>query len=163
MKNTMKYPPLPINVTLNQDGDGAILHINCQSDGKKERWPEDKEEGSTQAKDLWLGKLGCLLKWHGDIECQWPHLSVEADTDVPSYPDKFNDPWAYRISTFPINYKLFAVARPAQGEDPPRKDHYLLGKSSFFLVCATSLTALFRWAPQVQISTGVLSPPTMVV
>jgi hypothetical protein len=31
---TTKTPPLSINVTLNQKEDGAILHINCQSDGK---------------------------------------------------------------------------------------------------------------------------------
>jgi len=68
-KNTMELPPLPIPVTLNQTGTGAILHINCQSDGQVARWMVDKEESDGWAKQVWLGKLGCLLKLHGNIKC----------------------------------------------------------------------------------------------
>ena len=101
----------------------------------------DKEEASTQAKNLWLGKLGCLLKLHGGIECQWSHSSMETNTNMQRPPDTFNDPWDYRISDFPENYKLFSVERQAQGENPPRKDHYLCGMSSPS-TCGTSLTTL---------------------
>ena len=129
-KNTMEILPLHINVMHNQDGNGAILHIDCQSDGKVERWMED-EEASTQAKNLWLGKLGCLLKLHGNIECQWLHSSMKTNTNTSLPPDTFNDPWAYRISDFPEHYKLFAVERQVQGGNHPRKDHYLCGKFFF--------------------------------
>jgi len=133
-KNTMELPPLPIDVTTNQEGNGAIFHIDCQSDGKAERWIEDEEEVSTQAENLWLGKLGCMLKVHGRIKCEWPCLSIETDTNVVPPPDKFNNPWAYRISTFPANYKLFAVARKADGDNFPRKDYYLYGMPSLFFL-----------------------------
>ena len=142
--NTMESSPLLIDVTLNQEGDGAILHINCQSDGKAERWLEDGEEGGIQAKNVWLGKLGCLLKLHGGIECQWPCWLMESDTNILSHPDKFNDPWAYRISTFPTNYKLFGVARPAKGENPPTKDHYLCGISFSSFLSIHDLTDSFH-------------------
>ena len=128
-KNTMEPPPLPIDVTPNQEGNGAILHIDCPSDGKAERWMENEEEVSTQTENSWLGKLGCLLKVHGHIECQWLYLSIRTDTNMLSPPDIYSNPWAYRISAFPSNYKLFAVARPAKGDNPPRKDHYLCGMS----------------------------------
>jgi len=130
-KNTMELPPLPISVTLNQKSTGAILHINCQSDGKATREREDREEGHLQAKQTWLGKLGCLLKIYGEIECQWLHSSMESDTNISLLPDTFNDPWAYSISDFPEHYKFFAVERRAKGNDPPRKDYYLCGTVSF--------------------------------
>ena len=126
MKNKSTMEPLPINVSLNQEANGAIFHINCESDGKMERWIEGGEEASTQAKNLWLGKLGCLLKFHGDIECQWLYSSMETDTNVQLPPDIFHDPWAYKISDFPKNYKLF-VEQQAQGGNPSRKDYYLYG------------------------------------
>jgi len=94
---------------------------------------EDKGEGDAWAKQVWLGKLGCLLKLYRNIECQWPHSSMEPNTNMPLPPDKFNDPWAYMISDFPENYKLFAVERQAQGENPPRKDYYLCGTTLFLL------------------------------
>lgn len=72
---TVKPTPLPIDVTLNQEETKAILHINCKSDGKRARWYEDKEEGREWAKRSWLGKLGCLLKVHGNIKCQWSSLT----------------------------------------------------------------------------------------
>ncbi|KAF9790947.1 hypothetical protein BJ322DRAFT_1216507 [Thelephora terrestris] len=105
----MESPPLPMNITLNQEGNGAILHINCQSDGTKTRWVNNREEASTQAEKVWLGKLGCLLKLHGNIE----YIFIDA--------------WAYRISSFPKGYKLFSVERKIQGSDLSRKDHYLYG------------------------------------
>jgi len=133
-KSTMELPPLPINVTINQAGTKAILHINCQSDGKVARWIEDKGEGDAWAKQVWLGKLGCLLKLYGNIECQWPHLSMEPNINTTLILDKFNNPWAYTISDFPENYKLFAVERQvAQGENHPRKDYYLCGMVFFLL------------------------------
>lgn len=46
---------------------------------------------------------------------------------MPHPPDILNDPWAYTISDFPENYKLFAVERQVQGNSPPRKDYYLCG------------------------------------
>ena len=139
--NTMEGPPLHINVTHNPQENRAILHIDCQSDGKVERWMKDREEAREEAKNVWLGKLGCLLKIHGRIKCQWPHSSVETNTNMPLPPDTFNDPWAYRVSDFPENYKLFAAERQAQGENPPRKDYYLCGMS-FPSTYGTSLTTL---------------------
>lgn len=80
--------------------------MNCDSDARPTRWMRNHEEADNQAKNIWLGKLGCLLKLHGNIEYM------------------FNDPWAYRISDFPRNYKLFSVGR---GGKSSRKDHYLCG------------------------------------
>ncbi|KAF9788031.1 hypothetical protein BJ322DRAFT_600464 [Thelephora terrestris] len=108
-KSNMELPPLPINITHNQEGNGAILHINCQSDATTTRWMDNREEASIGAQKVWLGKLGCLLKLHGSIEYA------------------FNDPWAYSISNFPQGYKLFSVERETQGDDLSRKDHYLCG------------------------------------
>ena len=62
-----------ISVTHNQQRDGAILQIDCQSDGKAERWMRNGEEAGTQGKNLWLGKLGCLLKLHQSVEGEWPY------------------------------------------------------------------------------------------
>jgi len=107
-KAKMESTPLPIEVTPSHDGTGAILHVNFPSDGTSERWMEG-EEASTQAKQAWLWKLGCLLKIHGNIEYT------------------FNNPWKYMLSDFPEGYKLFAVARPPQGDNPQRKDNYLSG------------------------------------
>jgi hypothetical protein len=127
-KNTMEEP-LHVNATHNEQNDRAILHINCKSDGRMERWRGDGEEASPQTKRTWLGKLGCMLKIHGNIECQWPHSSMETNIIIQLPPDTFNDPWAYRISDFPENYKLFAVGRQTQVENHPRKDYYLRGMS----------------------------------
>ena len=54
---------------------------------------------------------------------------METDTNILLPPDTFNDPWAYRLSDFPKNYKLFAAKRQAQGKDSDRKDYYLCGMS----------------------------------
>ena len=142
-RDTMESPPLPINATLNQAGDRATLHISCQSDGRVARWMEDKEEGGGWAKQVWLGKLGCLLKLHRDIECQWLHLSMEPNTNTSPLPDILPNPWAYSISDFPQHYKLFSVERKTQRGDPPRKDYYLCGMILFFL-CVTLLTISFQ-------------------
>lgn len=117
-----------ITVTLNQERSGAILHINCQSDGNVEMSPTNQEEGNTDAQKLWLGKLGCMLKIHQGIECQWPHSLKEANTNM-SFLDEFNDPWMYALSNFPEGYKFYGEERQAQGENPPRKDYYLCGMS----------------------------------
>ena len=135
-------PPLPVRITLNQEGTEAILHFNCQSDGRVERWLEDKEESSDQAKQVWLSKLGCLLRVHWDFECQWFDSPVELNTNTLPL-DKFNDPWAYRIADFPKNYKLFAVGRQTGGDNSPREDHYLCGMF-LSLFCITLLTISFQ-------------------
>jgi len=88
---------------------------------------EDGEEDTAQAKEGWLWKLGCLLKLHGNIECQWPHPLGEANTNSLLPSDMFNDPWAYKISGFPDNYKLFAVERKAGQDGSIRRDYYLCG------------------------------------
>ena len=132
-------PPLPIHVTLNNSRTGAILHINLQSDGKEERWMEDEQESDPQAKQHWLRKLGCLLKVHGDIECQWPHPPVNTTTTRPLHPDTFNNPWKYTISDFPEGYQLFSVEREIRRKGGPRKDHYLCGVF-FFIPSICSLT-----------------------
>ena len=126
---TMKPPPLHIDVTPNQEETGAMLHINCPSDGRRARWSEVKEEGSEQAKRIWLGKLGCLLKVHGHITCQWFLSPVGTNTNLSLPLDVFNDPWSYRIANFPENYKLFVKERQAEGNNHPQKDHYLYGGS----------------------------------
>jgi hypothetical protein len=43
----------------------------------------------------------------------------------------FSDPWAYSISNFPNNYKLFAVDYQREGDTPPRRDYYLCGMLPF--------------------------------
>lgn len=68
-KTKMESQPLTVDVTLSQNGKGAIFHVNCPSDGNHEGWMEG-EEASTQAKQIWLWKLGCMLKIHGNIKCQ---------------------------------------------------------------------------------------------
>jgi hypothetical protein len=134
-KNTMEIPPLHMNITLNQEGNGAIFHINCQSDGERTKWKEDKEEAGENALGDWLNTLGCLLKIHGTTDCQWPYSSVEPDTNLLLAPDMFSDPWVYSISNFPKNYKLFTLERKRVGDSPPKKDHYLYGMFlSFFCV-----------------------------
>jgi len=70
---------------------------------------DNRDEASTQAEKVWLGKLGCLLKLHGNIDYT------------------FIDPWAYSLSGFPQGYKLFSVERKTQGNGLSRKDHYLYG------------------------------------
>lgn len=90
------------------------------------------EEANTQAKQVWLWKLGCLLKIHGNIECQSLHCSMENNITIPLHIDKFNNPWHYKLSDFPKDYKLFAVARPPKG-DIQRKDYYLCGMFYFLL------------------------------
>lgn len=102
----MESPPFPINITLNKEGDGAILHANPKSDARASRWAVDYEESTSQAKQGWLWKLGCLLKLHGNIEYI------------------FYDPWAYSLADFPKNYKLFSAGRR---DGPLRMDHYLYG------------------------------------
>ena len=105
------------------------------------RWMEGKEEGSEGAKQVWLSKLGCLLKLHGNIKCQWPCSPMGPNTKLLLPPDMFKDPWAYRIADFPEGYKLFEVERQAKGNDPPTKDHYLCGIFiSFFLSPMHNLT-----------------------
>jgi len=99
----------PITVTHNQERSGAILHINCQSDGSMTKWPQGKEEEHRDAQKSWLVKLGCMLKVYQGIKY------------------KFNDPWKYALSNFPEGYKLFAVERREQGGNQPRKDYYLCG------------------------------------
>jgi len=127
--DTMIPPSLHFEATLNQEETGAILHINCQSDGKRAKWSKDKEEGSEQAKRVWLGKLGCLLKVHGNITCQCQfHSPVRTNTNLVLPPDIFNDPWSYRIADFPANYKLFVKERQTEGDNHPQKDHYLCGR-----------------------------------
>ena len=128
----MEPQHLNIDTTLNQERNGAVLHINCQSDGKPRRWMEVGEEASWEQKMSWLVKLGCLLKLHGRVNCQWPHLSMEHDTSLSLPSDIFGHPWAYRIADFPRDYKLFVVERQAKGNDPPTKDCYLCGM--FFLL-----------------------------
>lgn len=121
----------------------------------------DRQEAGTQAKNLWLWKLGCLLKIHGNIECQWPYSSMEADTNMQYPPDTFNDPWDYKISDFPEGYKLFSMERQIQGENPPQKDYYLCGMS--FLLNVHNLTdKSFRQTQGLQITTRILSPPALV-
>jgi hypothetical protein len=71
-KDTMETPPLHTSVTLNQEGTGAIFHINCQSDGKRGMWMMDKEEADEEATKLWLVKLGCQLRAHWSTDCQCP-------------------------------------------------------------------------------------------
>ena len=135
----MESPPLVIEVTPNHEGTGAILHVNSLSDGSSKRWMEG-EEASAQAKQGWLWKLGCLLKIHGNIECQCPHCSMENPTAKPLHADAFSNPWCYMLSDFPEGYKLFAVARPPQG-DNQRKDYYLFGM--FYPPLLYSLTDIF--------------------
>ena len=94
---------------------------------------DNRDEASTQAEKVWLGKLGCLLKLHGKIECQWLHPSMEPTTNMSPHPDEFNDPWDYSISSFPQGYKLFSVERETQGNELSRKDHYLYGMFIFLL------------------------------
>jgi hypothetical protein len=159
-------PPLLINAIPNHNGTGAILHINFPSDGKEGRWMEDEEESDAQAKQQWLRKLGCLLKIHGNIECQclWPHLPVNTTTTRPLHPDTFNNPWKYTISDFPEGYQLFSVERETRREGGPRRDHYLCGVY-FYLPSICSLTddfSLFRWKTQIPISPRVLPPPALV-
>lgn len=110
---------------------------------------EGGEEAGVQARDSWLWKLGCLVRMHRDIGCQWHHSSMEANTNIPLPPDTFNNPWAHKISDFPANYKLFAVERQVQGDNLPRKDYYLYGMSLLSSIHVTSLTAPFRREIQV--------------
>jgi hypothetical protein len=139
-KSNMELPPLPINITHNQEGNGAILHINCQSDATATRWMDNREEASIGAQKVWLGKLGCLLKLHGSIECQWLQPTAATIMNMPPNSDAFNDPWAYSISNFPQGYKLFSVERETQGDDLSRKDHYLCGMFIFlYMQCATDV------------------------
>ena len=133
-ENIAKPLPLPVNITLNQEGNQAILHINCQSDGNKGKWMKNKEESSEQAKRVWLGKLGCQLVIHQEVECQWFYSSVELNTEMLLSTDILNNPWDYKIADFPKNYKLFVVERKAEGKKPPRTDHYLCGMF-FFVFC----------------------------
>ena len=158
----METPPLLINVTHNQQGSGAILHINCPSDGRVEGWMVSREEANTQTKNLWFGKLGCLLKLHGGIECKWPYSSIETDTNMQHPPDIFNDPWDYKISDFPEGYKLFSVERQAQGENTPHKDYYLCGMSFLLLSMYNFTDKSFRQTQGLQITTRILSPPALV-
>ena len=151
----------PITVTHNQEKSGAILHINCQSDGSMTRWTQGKEEAPRNAQKLWLAKLGCMLKVYQGIKCQWPHSLKETNTNM-SFLDEFNDPWEYALSTFPEGYKLFAVERQKQGGSPPRKDYYLYGMCLPSSISATSLITPSRWKEQIQISTGILSSCTLV-
>ena len=147
MMSASKPPPY-IEVSLNQEETEAILYINCQSDGKSTRWSKVKEEGSEQAKRVWLGKLGCLLKVHGNITCKWFYSPVGTSTDLLLSPDIFNNPWSYRIADFPENYKLFVKERQTEGNSYPQKDHYLCGGSLPFpnppLLCTTLLTISFQ-------------------
>jgi hypothetical protein len=103
---------------------------------------EEEEESSKQAKQVWLGKLGCMLKLHANIEGQWVYTSMEPNINLSLHPDPFmfSNPWAYTIPEFPKNYKLFAVERATEGGDLPRKDHYLCGIVLFFLSSVYYLT-----------------------
>lgn len=130
-KTKMESQPLTVDVTLSQNGKGAIFHVNCPSDGNHEGWMEG-EEASTQAKQIWLWKLGCMLKIHGNIKCQCLHCSMEITTTIPLHTDSFNNPWCFTLSDFPKGYKLFAVARPSIDVNPQRKDYYLCGMFYFF-------------------------------
>ena len=96
------------------------------------------EEESREQKQVWLVKLGCLLKLHGNIkEGEWFDLLLEPNVGLILPPDMFGDPWAYRISDFPMNYKLFTVKRQPKGDSPPMRDGYLCGMSAFFFpVCS---------------------------
>ena len=141
--DTMEPQSLNINTTLNEEGNGAILHTNCQSDGKMERWERFREASNGQ-KQEWLVKLGALLKLHGKINCQWQDHQVEPNTNVSRSSDVFSHPWAYRIVDFPSGYKLFVVERKAKGDDPPRKDCYLCGMFFLPLFCAMLLTISFQ-------------------
>lgn len=132
-KTKIESPPLKIEVTPSLDKTGAIFHINCQSDGSSQRWTGG-EEASTQAKQSWLWKLGCLLKIHGNIQCQNPQCSMGNTTALPLHSDQFNNPWDYKLSDFPAGYKLFAVARPSTNDNPQRKDYYLHGICFFLLL-----------------------------
>ena len=130
--DTVEPQSLNISTAFNEEGNGAILHINCQSDGKMERWKGYKEEASSGQKQEWLVKLGALLKLHGRINCQW-----EPNSNVPQSLDIFSHPWSYRIADFPGNYKLFVRGRNAKEDILPRKDCYLCGMLFiyFFLPC----------------------------
>ena len=155
----MELPPLPINITLNQERNRAILHINCQSDATATRWIGNKEEASTQAEKVWLGKLGCLLKLHGDIEGQWLYPLAETTINILPHPDLFNDPWAYSLSNFPQGYKLFSVERETQGDDHSRKDHYLFG---MFFFSSTSNVLLISSVQVENTSTGLHKNSTLI-
>jgi hypothetical protein len=151
----------PITVSLNQQRSGANLHLNCQSDGSVERWPGDKEEGDMETQKLWLGKLGCMLKAHQRIKCQWPHSCNGTNTNM-SFLAEFNNPWKYALSNFPGGYKLFAVERRVREGSLPRKDYYLCGESLPSPASTTSLLTPSRWTSQIQIPTGILSSCALV-
>lgn len=132
-KTKIELPPLTIEVSPSHNRAGAIFHVNCPSDGSSQRWVE-REEASTQAKQGWLWKLGCLLKVHGNIECQNLQHLMGNTTHLPFHSDKFNNPWDYTLSDFPTGYKLFAVARSSTNDNPQRKDYYLCGMCYLFLL-----------------------------
>ena len=134
--DTVEQQFLSIATTLTQEGNGAILHISCRSDGKVERWRGRGEEASSGQKQEWLVKLGALLKLHGKINCQFnANLSLSSDI--------FSHPWAYRIADFPNGYKLFAVERKAKGDKLLRKDCYLRGMFFLLFLHVTLLTISF--------------------
>ena len=144
LKADTMEPQLNIDITLDQEQERAIFHINCQSDGKMERWMEGREEASWEIRLGWFVKLGCLLKLYGNVNCQWPYPPEEHSSSLSLPSDIFGNPWAYRIAAFPRDYNLFAVERQAKGDDPPRKDYYLCGMFLHsFLLCVTLLIIYF--------------------
>ena len=158
-KNNMESQPFQINITLNQEGNGALLHANPKSDARASRWPMGYEEAESQAKQVWLGKLGCLLKLHGNIKCQWSSSPRGTNTNIQHCSDTFNDPWAYKISDFPENYKLFSAGRRGS---PLRMDHYLHGMFFLLLNMLSNQQLPSRWKTCIQITTGVLPPLALV-
>ena len=145
--STVKPTPLHIEVTLNNEETGAILHINCQSDGKRARWSnlKDKEEGSEQAKRGWLGKLGCLLKVHGNITCEWFHSTVGLT------------PTCHILQTYStthghIGLQTFLRTTNSLSRSARWMETIILKKITIYMVgpplpllCTTLLTIYFRW------------------